>query len=176
MSRRGQVPPSPIKLQFTDFDESTVHVGIKCPRPRWNLDQHGGAQRILIHSSPAGGVFCAAVFGARRLRCAVQTPFLGHFAGGPPLSCFLSFSLVCLRSALFARPRSLPRCLVWRLGSEFFSASFERTTQRLAPNVGTKKCIRKCWRKREEAFQRRAANQSEIAACACTMLALLRVH
>lgn len=138
MSRRGQVPPSPIKLQFTDFDESTVHVGIKCPRPRWNLDQHGGAQRILIHSSPAGGVFCAAVFGARRLRCAVQTPFLGHFAGGPPLSCFLSFSLVCLRSALFARPRSLPRCLVWRLGSEFFQHRSNEPRRDWRPTWGQK--------------------------------------
>lgn len=123
---------------------------------------------------PPAGVFCAAVFGARRLRCAVQTPFLGHFAGGPPLSCFLPFSLVCPRSGLFARPCSLPRCLVWRLGSEFFQhRSNHAETGALR---GDKKCVRKCWRTREEAFQQRAANQSEIAACVGAMLALLRVR
>lgn len=143
MSRRGQVLP--LARSSLGFPISTRQRHTSASSVR----DHDGASTNMaapsgfsfIRRSPPAGLFCAAVFGARRLRCAVQTalpPVLGHFAAGPPFSCFLSFSLLCLRSALFTRS---PVALSGDRGASFFS--FVR--RRPAPDLGQKRKSTRKW-------------------------------
>lgn len=159
---------------FSDFHETAAHVGIKCPRPRWSLDQHGGAQRILIHSSlAAGGALLRS--GLRRTAPAL----CGADGTAARPRTFRRWSSLFVLPFFFtsvSEVRSLytlPRCLVWRPGSELFQLRSKTTGARLGTK---KKKYAQVGRTRDEAFQQHAGNHSEVAACACTTLALLRIH